>query len=90
MRNKIVAILLVSVFVLGMASLSMTKSLATSKYDLDGNGKIDMEDMYMCALAFGSYTGHTRYDIKCDVAPDALDGNVNMLDIYAIAAHFGE
>ncbi|UCB61381.1 MAG: right-handed parallel beta-helix repeat-containing protein, partial [Candidatus Bathyarchaeota archaeon] len=55
--------------------------------DLNGDGQVDVVDMAMASVAFGSYLGHPRWN------PDAdLDGNdrVDIKDIARIAKDFGK
>ena len=55
--------------------------------DVDGNGMVNMLDLYRIALHYGSTPGHPRWDPNCDV-----DGNnmINMLDLYVTAINFGK
>jgi len=55
-------------------------------WDLNFDGIIDIEDIYRCALAYGSVPGHERWDLESDVN---TDGIVDIEDIYAIALRYG-
>jgi hypothetical protein len=53
--------------------------------DLDGNGKVDMEDIAVVALAFGAKEGDTRWNAGADVNPDAV---INLFDVAMVAKDF--
>jgi len=55
-------------------------------WDLNFDGIIDIEDIYRCALAYGSVPGHERWDLESDVN---TDGIVDIEDIYSIALRYG-
>jgi len=55
--------------------------------DLDGNRKVDMKDIAVCAKAFGSTPDHPRWDARADINNDLV---VNMKDISSIAKNFGK
>lgn len=54
--------------------------------DIDGNGKVDMVDLWSCAKAYGSIPGHDRWDPFCDVNSDE---KVDMIDMWRVARMFG-
>jgi len=54
--------------------------------DLDNDGKIDIQDLYEAALAFGSYPGHSRWNSNADLNND---NGVGIMDIALIAKNFG-
>jgi len=55
--------------------------------DVDGNGVINMNDMYFAAKAFGSRPGYPSWNPLADI-----DGNekVDMLDFWLMAKNFGK
>jgi len=55
--------------------------------DLTGDGKIDIKDIGIAALAFGSFPGHPRWNPEADVD---RDNRVSMKDIVMIASNFGK
>jgi len=59
--------------------------ITTEKEDLNGDGKINIKDIYVFAQAFGSYPGHPRWDPRAD-----MDGNgrINVIDAVLIAMKF--
>jgi hypothetical protein len=56
-------------------------------YDVNGDGKVDTQDLAVVAEAFGSCLGKPKWDVKADVNGD---GKVDIADLGVIAAHFGE
>jgi hypothetical protein len=55
--------------------------------DINGDGKVDMDDINAVLGAFGSYPGHPRWSPLADVN---LDGKVDLGDIVLIARMFGK
>ena len=53
----------------------------TSKWDLNGNGTVDIFDLTIVAINFGNEGG------KGDVNGD---GRVDIVDLALVAAHFGQ
>ncbi len=54
--------------------------------DLDDDGDVDITDIAIVALAFGSYPGHDRWNEPADVNKDEM---VCMRDIVLVALNFG-
>jgi len=54
--------------------------------DINGDGKVDMRDIFIVARAFGSEPGHPRWDPRADINGD---GRVDMRDVYIVARNFG-
>jgi len=57
-----------------------------SPYDLNMDGKIDIQDVAVVASAFGSYPGHPRWNLKADVNGDS---SVDIRDIIIVASFYG-
>jgi len=55
--------------------------------DLNGDGKIDIKDIGIVALAFGSFPDHPRWNPEADIDGD---GRISMKDIVMIASNFGK
>jgi len=55
--------------------------------DINGDGKVDMRDIFIVARAFGSEPGHPRWDPRADINGD---GRVDMRDVYIVAKNFGK
>jgi len=59
----------------------------TKREDLNGDGRVDINDMTMFAVDFGSYPGHNRWhEGRADVD---RNGKVNILDGVIVAKAFG-
>ncbi|MFQ5999166.1 MAG: CARDB domain-containing protein [Candidatus Bathyarchaeia archaeon] len=56
--------------------------------DIDGNGEVDIVDVVIVALAFGSKPGDLNWNPEADIKPewDLID----IVDIVAVAIHFGD
>jgi uncharacterized protein YfaS (alpha-2-macroglobulin family) len=54
--------------------------------DLNGDGVVNILDLFLVAMAWGTTPGDPRWNHKCD-----LDGNnvINIIDIYTVARAFG-
>jgi hypothetical protein len=56
-------------------------------YDVTGDGKIRIDDVFAVAYALNTYPGHPRYNPKADVTGD---GRIRVDDALAVALHFGQ
>jgi hypothetical protein len=54
--------------------------------DLNNDGVVNMDDLFIAALAFGSYPGHSRWNPVADLNQD---DQVDMKDMAMIAKRFG-
>ena len=55
--------------------------------DINGDGKVDIEDICTVAYAFGSYLGHSRWNPFTDTNRDYT---INILDISRVAKDYGK
>lgn len=55
--------------------------------DLNGDGGVDIKDIAIAAIAFGSYPSHPRWNPIADINQD---GKVDIKDLASIATNFGE
>lgn len=55
--------------------------------DVNGDKKVDLQDLAIVAYAFGSYPNHPRWNPVADINEDNM---INMIDIFIVAQHFGE
>lgn len=55
--------------------------------DLNGDRKVDIQDIAIVALAYGSYPGQSRWNPVADLNKD---NNVDIRDLVLVAKHFGE
>lgn len=58
-----------------------------SIYDVNQDHMVDMMDLYLVALAYGSQPGDENWDPRCDVVKDDF---IDMMDLYLVAIHYGE
>ncbi|MFQ5999160.1 MAG: hypothetical protein ACE5J6_00145 [Candidatus Bathyarchaeia archaeon] len=57
-------------------------------WDTDGNGLVDIVDVVIVALAFGSTPSDPEWDQRADISPEY--GLVDIVDVVLAAIHFGE
>jgi hypothetical protein len=55
--------------------------------DVDGNGIVNMLDIYKIALIFGATRSSTNYVANYDIEDNGI---INMLDMYIAAVHYGQ
>ena len=90
-NRKLGLVLLAIVFSLVASTFLVSVKANTNPYDVNGDGHVDINDIALVAKAFGSYTGQPRYNATLDVYPlGSPDGKIDILDIVAVAMHFGE
>ena len=66
----------------------LTKPLKT--FDVNGDGTVDIKDISMVALAFGSYDFPQATEPRWNPAYDFNDDNqINIIDLVSMAKHFG-
>ena len=56
-------------------------------YDLNDDRSVNIEDIAIASLAFGSYHGHPRWNPICDINGD---DKVNLIDIGLIAKNLAK
>jgi hypothetical protein len=69
------------------ASKNVTVSLANLLGDLDGDGRVTMNDVFIVLDAFGSTPGKPNWDPIADIN---TDGRVDMTDIFVVLDNFGK
>jgi hypothetical protein len=99
LAKKAVSGIILTVVVLGVWMLALNASLAKASgpvWDLDGEGKVNGEDLIIEAKAFGSYGPNFLYP-GSPASPgwNATydfngDGQVNGADLVLLAKHFGQ
>jgi rhodanese-related sulfurtransferase len=69
--------------------LSDTPVVLTMRYfaDLNGDGKVNIVDIYIVARAFGSKLGESNWNPDADLDNN---GEINIIDIYMVARKFGK
>lgn len=55
--------------------------------DLNSDGKVNITDISIVAIAFGSYDGEPRWNEKCDLN---YDKTINILDLTIVATQYGK
>jgi hypothetical protein len=55
--------------------------------DVNYNGKVDLQDLVMLALAYGSSPGDTRWNPNADINDN---GKVGLSDLAILALHYGQ
>lgn len=55
--------------------------------DLNSDGKVDIQDFAVAANAFGSYSGHPRWNPMTDLNKDNI---INIVDLVLIVKNFGK
>jgi hypothetical protein len=55
--------------------------------DVNGDGKVDLKDVYVISLAFGSYPGHPKWNPVADVN---RDNKVDLKDVYIVTRNYGK
>jgi parallel beta-helix repeat protein len=68
-------------------SLSLEVFVGWITGDVDGNGLVNLLDLYLIALRYGTQAGEPAFSPDCDIN---TDGKINMLDLYLAAIHYGE
>lgn len=63
------------------------KAATTVQSDLNGDGKVNIHDIYIVAAAFGTKPGDVRWDSIADINHD---DKVGIQDIYILAKDFGK
>jgi PKD repeat protein len=56
-------------------------------WDVDGNGLVNMLDMYIVALHYGETPESPSWDPRTDIDKNNI---INMIDLYIVAIHYGE
>jgi hypothetical protein len=57
-----------------------------TNYDVNGDGKVRIDDVFIAAQSFNSRPGHPRWNPKADINGD---GMIRVDDVLAVALHFG-
>lgn len=72
---------------LSLLAISMYTTYAEILGDVNGDGKVDIRDIALAALAYGSFTGYPNYNPKADLNQD---GTIDIRDLAIIAKNFGQ
>ncbi len=55
--------------------------------DVDGNGKVDMVDLWLIARVYGRNLGDPRYEPNLDID---LNGKIDMIDLWTASGNYGK
>ncbi|MGB9778478.1 MAG: CARDB domain-containing protein, partial [Candidatus Bathyarchaeales archaeon] len=55
--------------------------------DINGDGKVDLKDVYAVAKAYGSFPGHPKWNPNCDINNDQ---KVDLKDYYTTCKNYGK
>lgn len=55
--------------------------------DINGDGKVDIKDVYAVTYAFGSYPGHPRWNPDADLNQDM---QIDIRDVYIVQRNYGQ
>jgi len=86
-RRRIGFLILLCIAVIILFLLLNKPQPQRKPYDLNGDGKIDIEDLEALKQHFGSYPGHPRWNENCDLNHDGI---IDLQDAYLLAEKFGE
>ena len=88
MLRKTTCGMIVGLFVLGLLTIGAQPVKGDGlKWDLNGDGVIDLKDLAEAGLACYSVQGSARWNNKADVNDDL---KIDIKDIAIMAKHFGE
>jgi len=62
-------------------------NVTAKPWDINGDGKVDVKDVFAVAQAYGSFPGDPNWNPKCDLNND---GKVDVKDVFIVATHYGE
>jgi PKD repeat protein len=63
------------------------QNITLKTYDVNGDHKIDLKDVYAVGKAYGSTPGSPRWDPRCDFDKNNL---VDLKDYYGVCKHYGK
>jgi 5-hydroxyisourate hydrolase-like protein (transthyretin family) len=65
-----------------MNSMTFQLTIVKAQADINGDGKVNIIDLTLAAMAFGSHLGGPRWDPRCDLNGDNV---INIIDITLVA-----
>jgi len=69
------------------AYVIVDKGVFTISGDINSDGIVNINDVVIAALAFGSYPGHPRWNPRADIRQDGI---INIIDLVIIGVNFGK
>jgi len=70
-----------------VSAIIQVYSVAAKPWDVNGDGIVDIEDIYLVSIHYGLKPEEPGWDPRCDVNKD---GMVDIEDLYIVALHYGE
>jgi hypothetical protein len=80
--NKVFSMLLM----VGLLVMFIAPAFAQAG-DINGDGKVDLQDLALVANAYGSTPGKPHWDSRCDLSNN---GVIDLPDLVSVAVNFGE
>lgn len=88
MRKAVSAIAIIALFSISVLALNLQTAKADELVgDVNGDGVVDLKDVYAAGSAFGSTPESPKWNQRVDINGD---NKIDMVDMYIIASHFGE
>ncbi len=85
-RRTLVVLTLVFLTILMQASYLVFIAMTIKPTDINSDGVVDIKDVALAAAAFGSASGHIRWNTDADINED---GRISLKDIALIVTDFG-
>ncbi|MHA1685128.1 MAG: dockerin type I domain-containing protein [Candidatus Heimdallarchaeaceae archaeon] len=85
MKGKFVLSLALLLMTVGLSLVSL--ALCSSQYDVNGDGVVDILDIEIWGLSFGTFEGEEDFNSNVDINQD---GVIDIFDAVLISLHFGE
>lgn len=88
MKTRIVSGIMLTLFLVGMLSMvgSVSAPIPASEGDINGDDRVDLQDVVQWALAFGSTPTSANWDSAADINGDEF---VDIFDGAVIGINFG-
>ncbi|HVP93165.1 MAG TPA: dockerin type I domain-containing protein, partial [Acidobacteriota bacterium] len=88
MKKTVATLAIIALFSISLLTLNLRTVKAEELVgDVNGDGMVNLKDVLLAGLAFGSTPDSPKWNQHADINSDNM---IDMLDIYAIASHFGE
>jgi PKD repeat protein len=70
-----------------ISTIIQVYNITERPWDVNGDGKVDMVDLWLVQKAYGTREGQPGWDPRYDVN---RDGKVDMIDLWIVQKHYGE
>lgn len=85
MKEK--TILVVAILAMVLATPMIVRVNAIKTTDVNGDGTVNVKDVYAVGKAFGSRPGYSNWNASCDINED---GAVDLKDVRLVCIDFGK